>query len=464
MTGCSGSSEGKVSTFQKSLRTLIFKFLKIEKQNMETFVNNDEAGLFTSLKINDFQRRISELQRSNLDLKMMIIEKENRISKILEGKVDQTTIDEYLKNTNNVDKLNSQIRSLNSELDQAKHTIASLEVEKKNQKTVVNNLEKEISILRTKLQHYENQGNSNDSQLDDTSASLKLEISKLKQNIATQESKNAELTIEILNLQSKLDDYENGVIQNDSDVSRLKRKLSNANNELASAKQETNTLKNEISLMNLQLAEKNNKIVNKSKKIRVFQRFLQDNLNEIQSLKLKYQKRSQLMETQMNDFIRTINDKMKIIESQRERYNRSLIQVIKRQSQTSKNDFCSKINQQADIIHALLTLSAQVSNLPLNSLPDVEDLMNDDSCLQLYIGRVKAAFEMQKAANKSDNDELQLKLRNLQIDAKTHQLSAKVSHFIKNLQGTMNDMTKTLHQDHIQLIDALNPSCSDLSE
>ena len=47
---------------------------------------------------------------------------------------------------------------------------------------------------------------------------------------------------------------------------------------------------------------------------------------------------------------------------------------------------------------------------------------------------------------------------------KKNKLSSKVSNFMINIQGTLNNMTKTLHHDHLQLIDALSVSESEMSD
>ena len=420
---------------------------------------------FDYLEIRDFQRRISELQKANLNLKMSLIEQENRMSKIMaDGGVSLIVINEFIQNTKIVNDLNSQIRDLNFELDEAKTTIMELRSAEKSQKEDKKQLQNEINILKTQNQIYASGDQSFDSSnASKTTISLKLEISKLKQDIASQDARNAELTVEILNLQSKLNDYENDEIRYDSEVSRVKRQLSEVQNDLTRAKEENIQLKTEIETLNQQLTEKNDKIKEKSRKNRTFKQIIQNNLNEIQIYTTKFQRRANLLQSQMGDFMISFQKRIEKTNLRCETIHKSIANMTKNALNNSKKKYQSTILRQSSIIHDLAALSAKIVGISISNIPEINDLINDESVLELFIGRVNAAHEMQKAEIRSSMNNLEEKSR-INKDQKKNELSSKVSNFVNNLQSTINSLTKTLHQDHLQLIDALTTSEYDMSE
>lgn len=431
--------------------------------NLSSSVISQDDSVFDYLEIHDFQRRISELERANLNLKMSLIEHENRMSKIMiDGNVNQTIITEFIQNTKSFDDLNSQIRNLNFELDEAKTTIIDLKAKEESYKEEKKQLQNEIQILKTKNQIYENNENPLDSPSQNrTVISLKLEISKLKQDIASQEARNAELTVEILNLQSKLNDYENDEIRNDSEVSRVRRLLTDAQNEIIKVNEENIQLRTQIETLNQQITEKNEKIKKKSKKIRTFKQVVQNNMNEMQIYTTKFQKRSDLFQMQMDDFVKSYEERFNLARKRCETIQKSIVDTTKIIINNSKRKYQSKIFRQSNIIHDLASLSAKIVNIPPSNVPEIDDLMNDESAIELFMGRINAAYEMQKASIHSN-------MRKIEIETKRNQmkneLSSKVSNFVNHLQNTLSNMTKTLHQDHLQLIDALTVSESDISE
>lgn len=423
-----------------------------------------DDGPFQYLEIRDFQSRLSELQRANLNLKMLLIEQENRMTQILiDGNVDQTVITEFIRNTRIIDDLNSQVRNLTSELEEAKEKISESNTKLVNQKEVERELRNEIQSLRATNQLYENNDQSFDSNSSKSSISLRFEISKLKQEIATQEARNAELTIEIVNLQSRLNDYENDEKENDSEVSRIKRLLNETRNDLTQAKEENFQLRSEIASLNLSITEKNSQIEEKSKKIRLFKHVVQNNLNDTQLLKTKFNKKASLFQSHMDDFINSMNDRIQLSNERCTRIQKSITGSFNQAFIKSKKKYQEKTIQQSNIIHDLASLSAKLVNIPTSSIPEIDDLINNPSTLELFVNRITAAHEMQQSTIQSDLNKLEVEFRKNQ-NKKKNKLSSKVSNFMINIQGTLNNMTKTLHHDHLQLIDALSVSESEMSD
>lgn len=423
-----------------------------------------DDGPFQYLEIRDFQSRLSELQRANLNLKMLLIEQENRMTQILiDGNVDQTVITEFIRNTRIIDDLNSQVRNLTSELEEAKEKISESNTKLVNQKEVERELRNEIQSLRATNQLYENNDQSFDSNSSKSSISLRFEISKLKQEIATQEARNAELTIEIVNLQSRLNDYENDEKENDSEVSRIKRLLNETRNDLTQAKEENFQLRSEIASLNLSITEKNSQIEEKSKKIRLFKHVVQNNLNDTQLLKTKFKKKASLFQSHMDDFINSMNDRIQLSNERCTRIQKSITGSFNQAFIKSKKKYQEKTIQQSNIIHDLASLSAKLVNIPTSSIPEIDDLINNPSTLELFVNRITAAHEMQQSTIQSDLNKLEVEFRKNQ-NQKKNKLSSKVSNFMINIQGTLNNMTKTLHHDHLQLIDALSVSESEMSD
>lgn len=423
-----------------------------------------DDGPFQYLEIRDFQSRLSELQRANLNLKMLLIEQENRMTQILiDGNVDQTVITEFIRNTRIIDDLNSQVRNLTSELEEAKEKISESNTKLVNQKEVERELRNEIQSLRATNQLYENNDQSFDSNSSKSSISLRFEISKLKQEIATQEARNAELTIEIVNLQSKLNDYENDEKENDSEVSRIKRLLNETRNDLTQAKEENFHLRSEIASLNLLITEKNSQIEEKSKKIRLFKHVVQNNLNDTQLLKTKFNKKASLFQSHMDDFINSMNDRIQLSNERCTRIQKSITGSFNQAFIKSKKKYQEKTIQQSNIIHDLASLSAKLVNIPTSSIPEIDDLINNPSTLELFVNRITAAHEIQQSTIQSDLNKLEVEFRKNQ-NQKKNKLSSKVSNFMINIQGTLNNMTKTLHHDHLQLIDALSVSESEMSD
>lgn len=427
--------------------------------NISSSVISQDDSPFDYLEIHDFQRRISELQKANLNLKMSLIEQENRMTKIMaDGSVNQSVITEFIQNTKTFNDLNSQIRNLTFELDEAKMTITDLRTKEENQKEIKKQLQNEIQILKSTNQIFDNNETSDSNR---TVIQLKLEISKLKQDIASQEARNAELTVEILNLQSRLNDYENDEKRNDSEVNRVKLLLSDTQNELMKAKEENMILQNQIKLFNQQITEKNEKIKKKSKKIHAFKQVVQNNMNEIQACTVKFKKRASKIQKQMDDFLKSSNEKMNSTKERCESIQKSIVSTTKIVLNNSKKKYQSKIARQSNVIHDLASLSARIVNIPQSNIPKIDDIINNESDIELFIGRINAAYEMQKDSIQSNIDKIEAEFKKNQ---KKNELSSKVSIFVNQMQNTLNNMTNTLHKDHLQLIDALTTNDHDISD
>ena len=59
------------------------------------------------IEIRDFQRRITELQRANINLKMIIVDRENQMSRMMiDGHIDRDMINEFIQSAKQTDELN----------------------------------------------------------------------------------------------------------------------------------------------------------------------------------------------------------------------------------------------------------------------------------------------------------------------------------------------------------------------
>ncbi|OHT14030.1 hypothetical protein TRFO_15688 [Tritrichomonas foetus] len=423
-----------------------------------------ESGSFQYIEVRDFQRRISELQRANLNLKMIIIDRENQMSRaMVDGKIDKEIITEYIQTAKQTDELKSEIRDLKSELEEAKNTIIELKLQNNAQKDVEDQLRNDMSSLKAKNNLYESREIPESPNSSRNMATLKLELSKLKQDIATQEAKNAELMVEKLNLQSRLNDYENDGIRNESEVTRIKRLLNETKSELSVMKTENDHLKSEIESLNKQIQEKTDKITSKSKKVRSLKRLAQSNTNEINMYNSKFQKRSIMFQSQFDDFVKSVSEQVSVIKEKIEKAQISSQQGVSNLLNNRSKKYQSKVYRQTEIVQRLASLCAKIANIQSSNVPGIDDLMNDPSTLEFFIGRVQSAIEMQRAAFQSDLNKIEIQAKQ-SIQQQKSALSTTVARFMTNLQGSMNEMTKTLHQDHLQLIGALTMSDDSISE
>ena len=414
------------------------------------------------IEIRDFQRRITELQRANINLKMIIVDRENQMSRMMiDGHIDRDMINEFIQSAKQTDELNSKIRNLSAEVEESQTTISELRQQIDNYKNTEDQLRNEISKLKAKNQYYAKKEIPESPTTSRTITALKLEISQLKQDIATQEARNAELMVQQLNLQSRLNDYENDGIRSGTEVNRVKRQLNDARQEMSFIKTENEHLKAEIDALNEQIQEKTNKIGRKSKKNRALQRQIQNHLNEVHIYNSKLQKRSQLFTAQFEDLGRNIEEQNKYLQERFNKFQRTIQFVMAEKIGIEKRNFKNKTFQQTEVIERLSSLCAQIANISSSNVPEIEDLITDPVTLELFAGRVKTAIEMQRASAKSDINKLELKAKQI-VTQQNSTLSTSVARFITNLQGSMNEITKTLHQDHLQLIEALTISDDDI--
>lgn len=146
--------------------------------------------------------------RENLDLRIRVASLENQLTKLLNEKcITESTISNYMDEIKNSSKALLECRNLNEELLICQQKIIGLENDLKRSKESENNLKQENISLHYTLTVLESKNGTNYVNHNDYQA-IKLQNSKIQQEISIMESKNAELVVENLQIRSKLKSIE----------------------------------------------------------------------------------------------------------------------------------------------------------------------------------------------------------------------------------------------------------------
>lgn len=371
--------------------------------------------------VREYQRRNSELQRAVTDLKLQLVNRENQFSKaLIDGHVDEQTVRQLLTATRNTEDRDAEIRHLKAELADANQKLDRVRLKKRQLKERGLEMQDEITSLNNKistLRASEVTSPSSSKQF----TQLKLEHSRLQQLCATKDAQNAELTVENVTLRSKLRDYENNEAHSESEVARLRAQLSDLTDELAKARTTINDL--------------TDRVYEAENKVRT-----QTNAQEEDQLhvrKLAHSARSRVSH---------IHDEMEKLSQSVIKSTQTLSEQIDGVSERLPE--FRKAGETA--VEKLAALCARFAGISVENVPNAEDLCNDPATLDFFLGRASTSFEMQAAEENAG-------ARKSAVVSKVSKsgISPEVTLAVRNIQGRVEELKKTLHNDHTQLVDIL---------
>jgi hypothetical protein len=388
------------------------------------------------------QRKISELERANLNLRMELAERERQFSRVLvDGKIDEKVISEFIARARSLGDVQSQLRNAESELAEARQKAADLERQREQQAQVEEELRARLSKQTARLSSLSQSQSSNSPGATRQLAVLKLENSKLKQECADQEAKNAELTVQLCELQSKLDDHEHDGIRVDAGAARLRTQLQEAHANVSKAELENRRLVDEIDHLKAELLAASGRL----------------------------KKQTQASERQIRDVGRALRERASRFEQRLRKSNAAVasgFETVSKRFDTLRETNLRKIERSearwdhlfSECRNVVARLSKICADLvKIGNVPEPNLLVEDPSTLEFFVGRVRTAAEVQEVANRSGMRKLE-RLANANRSARHARnvlLSPAVSKVVENVQETVAEMTKVLHSDHKQLIGAL---------
>ena len=115
-----------------------------------------------------------------------------------------------------------------------------------------------------------------------------------------------------------------------------------------------------------------------------------------------------------------------------------------------------------DTVAKVARLCAMFAKMNMESIPSADDLCNDPATLEFFLRRASTSFEMQEAAQRADTRKLEMAAKAAQSSTKKTTLTPAIAKAVQGFQGRVAELTRTLHQDHKQLIDALTLSTDDI--
>ena len=381
------------------------------------------SGISCDPDVREYQRRNSELQRAVTELKLQLVNRENQFSKaLIDGHVDEQTVRQLLTATRNMEDRDAEIRRLRAELADAKDRIDRLKNKKRQMKERESEMQDEITTLQEKVSGFRSETASPSSSKQFTQ--LKLENSKLQQLCATKDAQNAELTVENVALRSKIRDYENNDTHNESEVARLRAQVADLNDELSKER--------------AKVRELTDRVYEAEERVRTQRNAKEDEQTQVRKLAHSARARVSHMSDEMEKLSRTVSSSTEAISQQIDGVSERLPGVRK----------ASEV-----ALGKIAALCARFARMNEENIPTGEELCSDPATLEFFLGRAETAFEMQAADQKAGTRKLEMAVRTAK-SSKTG-MSPEVSLAVRNLQGRVEELKKTLHSDHTQLIDIL---------
>jgi chromosome segregation ATPase len=296
-------------------------------------------------------------------------------------------------------------------------------------------LRSEISALNVKLAARGEQEGMSELSATSQLKRVKHENASLKQECAGLEAKNAELVVELLAVKSKLSDYTNSEIETESEAARNRAIIQSLRNDMNAIRAEKVRLEDAVlSLQRSQRASESS-TMETSQKIERYQRVIESHKQNFASVAGHLQKR----------YIAFSNE----IERRSKSFTRNF-SAMDRRLQDLTQKIASRRNSDQKSCHVIATLaqlSAKLANMNASEIPSIDRLITDPSALTFFTGRVEHAAHLKDLNHKSELKKLE--------QAKPSPLSPEVAQLIRKMEGTMSEMTRTLHQDHKQLIQVL---------
>lgn len=428
-----------------------FSFLDITGPLTNTLGPNQ----FQYAENREFQRRYSEIQKANLNLKMRNVELEKRISSILtDGHIDPKKISQFLDAGRQIDELNTQIHNLQSDYDESKKINNELTKQNEILQSTVENLKNQITNLQASLTIQE-QGTNDQSAITKQLTTMKLENSKLKQELASHEATNAEQAVLIFTLQSQLNDINNDGVLSTSEISRIRSQKSEYHKESIRTKQLNQSLQKELNQVNSLIDEQKIIISHQKDTIKGLQHDNQVNLQWINEFSNIMREKLLKLGINITDLYENIEEKTDFLESRFNDFKTStsnkIIEQIDRAYQKQ-----SEINEtHISTIDKLVHLCADVSNLDPDQIPNAQELTTNMTSLEFFSGRVKSAISKTLQQSQIETSRLSSASLRKQNKAST-EISPLVIKMHQNLQDTLNNLATIMHSDHKELTDMLN--------
>lgn len=370
------------------------------------------SKITTEVSIHDYERENAELRRTVRDLRLQLANREEQFTQaMLNGHIDADMIQEFLESTRNMEEKEAELRRLSDELEEARQTIEYLRGA-------------DPSLSESNAQSP--QRFSHTSPVAKQVTSLKMENSRLQNLCATKEAQNAELIVENLALRSQIGDYENDSSLSSFHKSRLRSHNKRLADTLTKARGAIATLTDEARQTE---AEK----------------------GRARSVVESVQSRITGLEDEMQQLIDAFNSDASQMEHQIE----NIVAVLEQKFGDVKAASHEAVTQ-------IASLCAKLANVNEENIPEADDLCNDPETLKFFIGRIETSFEMHQAAQRAENRKLEAEARSAKAAKKV--ISPEVAQAVKNIQGRVAELTKTLHRDHKQLIDVLTMESEGLAE
>jgi hypothetical protein len=364
---------------------------------------------------------------------LAVADRENQFSRVMvDNGIDEMTVREFISVTRNTDELHASIRNLKAELEEASEAVIRLEKQKEERDILIEQLKAESTELNARL-------SSNCPPLEFTSdrelAELKLENSKLKQECASQEARNAELLVQLLQAESKVSDFLHSDLHSSEQVSRIRQQLTDIQRDFDRVQNEKLDVERDFTSSRRPEQEIDPTLYGTAIQHRITKETLQSVSHIIQSRSTSFIQGIDRVSRSFSHAFASIN----------ERLSQLLVTLDQASSpKRSNGEICSAI--------ALLSgFCGKLVNLDASSIPNSDDLIGDRQVLEFFLGRVEAAWKSMEMARVAEIRKLEQKLGDM-----SKGLSPEIARVVQKMQGTMNELTKVLHDDHKQLIGVLD--------
>lgn len=405
----------------KSDNVQAFIYCSMQDANIDSVSNilsrSGDLDTQSQVELVEYQRRNSDLRRAMRDLTLKLAAREKQFSEAMyEGNINESTIRQFLAALRDTEEKDSRIRDLEQSLEEANQTIGELMTRNNQSGGAEEKLRAHITSLNSKIAVLEAREPSSPAASRVTA--LKLENSKLKQECATQEANNAELVVKILTLQSALGDRANDENRADSTTSRLREQVREISDELRTA---------------------NATIANFRERETKASTEREGQSHSLRGIAMSAQSRAVGFHGELEKLTEAVS-----IDTQAMRRKIDGLERVIAQSKQHNNIAITQITE----------LCAKFAGMDVQNIPHPEDISSDPATLEFFLSRASTAFDMKSAEQRASMRKLETAARGVKSQA-THMFSPAVERVVQGLQGKVAELSRTLHEDHKQLIDAL---------
>lgn len=398
----------------------------------------------------EYQKRYSDIQRANLNLKVQNAELESRISSILvDGKVSTRLISQFIETGRQIDDLKTQLNNKQYELDESKEMNIELGEQNNQLKVTIEEMKTQITNLQTSI-ILQDQDSSYLSDFAKQLNDIKLENSKLKQEISSYEAINAEQIVTILNLQSQLNDINNNGKLSDSEIERMRNQNIESQKEIFELKKEITQLKAKLDDQKVLNLHQEDTIKNLNHAQHVNGQWTVELSKIIKDNATKFNRN-------INGFIESINEKLDILQDEMQIYEDNTNLKITKSLDRSFKEHSITIENHNDAIEKLLNLIQETTGLNSNQMPEAHEIVNDSAALEMFAGRLKTFVQLDKSRQQNEISQIKAQTQSSLKDPRRNQnVSPQVVSLIKNLTNSLNNLSDTIHADHQVLTEALD--------